>query len=301
MSPHRYRPSYEARPVFEGLPRTDIRTPATLVSTGITLFGLGLIMFGNQPLVGELGPRILSLYNGGRWAALILGAVLMGAAAIMRAFGSPTEQAAAPNASDLWKRDYDWSPGTARDRAGATAVEGFVWVAFSIILGSGALYFGFASPEREPAMSRIVSLFIAGTALACAWVSIDKVRRGVLFGESVLRWSGGGPLRAGTRWTGTVEVADLVSAPYAHLQLIKERRIELSESFSFKRYEHDRVKVTVRIEKDSGGRKILSLTADIPADAPTTMLSGVPAQYWELFVADDASGWATSFLVPVYS
>lgn len=296
MSPRRYRPSFEARPIFEGMPRTKVDTPAFQLTSGVVLFAVGLIMFQVHPPEGEWTPGTLTCWNAGAWAGAIAGGVLLFAAFQSLARARARVRAFAAGSPDAWRLDYDWNPGAIRDRAVAAAAEAVLWIAMSGTLGVAALLFSYGG---DP-LVRVVSLCLVGLSALCAWMSSGALRQGLLFGESVLRWDGGGPLRAGTEWTGSVAVAERVTAPYAHLQFVKEVKTGSGDTVAYTRREHDRVDLAARLERGTDGRKILRLTASLPADAPATELSRDPARYWELRVADDASGWATTFLVPVY-
>lgn len=296
MSPRRYRGSFETRPVFEGLPRTNANTPGFQLTSGIVLFAVGMIMFPVHPPEGEWTAATMACWRAGAWAGAITGGVLLFAAAQSLARARARAKAFAAGSPDAWQLDYDWTPGAIRDRAVAAAAEAVLWIAMSGVLGVGALLF---SRAADP-LVRIVSLCLVGLSALCAWMSSGTLRQGLLFGESVLRWDGGGPLRAGTEWTGSIAVPERVSAPYAHLQFVKELKIRAGDTLRYDRREHDRIDLAARLERDAGGRKTIRLIAALPANAPATELSRDPARYWELRVADDASGWATTFLVPVY-
>lgn len=301
MSPRRYRPSYEARPVFAGLPRTNVNTPGFQLTSGLILFAVGMIMFSARPPEGEWSASMLTGYRVGAWVAAITGGVLLIAAFqnLMRARARVL--AVAAGSPDAWLLDYDWTPGAIRDRAVAAAAEALLWITMSGVLGASALLFSHTSTGGGTSPIRIIALFLVGLSAACAWMSTGMLRQGVFFGESVLRWDGGGPLRAGTEWTGRIEVPEALASPYAHLQFVKERKIQLSDNVSYTRHEHDRIDVAARLEREADGRKVLRLSANLPKHTPSTELARDPARYWELRVADDASGWTTSFLVPVYS
>ncbi len=300
MSPRRYRPNFEARPILEGLPRTNINTPGFLSSAGAVLGGMGLFMLSGRPPSGEWSPSMETAFRAAGWTSLGLGAaLLLGAAASLRR-DRRRALAAASGAPDAWTLDHSWTPGTARDHAVAAACEAFFWIVMSFGVGAGGLIVARLGGPNAGALMRISALFLAAVASAGVYLSFGPLRRGLLFGESRLRWDGGGPLRAGSEWTGSIEVVDGVAAPYAHLQFIKEQRIAHSENVEYRRHKHERLAVACRLERGADGRKILRLTANVPAGAPSTELSRDPARYWELFVADDASGWATAFLVPVY-
>ncbi len=296
MSPRRYRPSFEARPVFEGLRRTKVDTPGFQLAGGVALFAVGLIMFQAHPPEGEWTAGTLACWNAGAWAGAIGGGLLLFAASRSMARARARVRAYAAGSPDAWRFDHDWTPGECRDKAFAAACEGFSWTLMSLVLGGlSMIYFDMGGP-----LVNIGAAILAGISAVGVFLSFGAVRRGVLFGESVLRWDGDGPLRAGTEWTGSVVVVERVSAPYAHLQFVKELKTGTGDEASYTRKEHDRVDLAARLERDTDGRKILRLTGSLPADAPTTELSRDPARYWELRVADDASGWATTFLVPVY-
>lgn len=300
MSP-RYPASFETRPLIGGLPRTNVNTPGFQLSAGLFLFGMGLLMFyAPPPPRGEWTAGMIAGYRAGAWAGAIAGGVLLFCAAQGLARARARALAKAAGAPDAWLLDYDWTPGVCRDRAVAAALEAGFWIVVSAGLAAVALIF--LSEEAQGLLfSRVASLGMIGVCALCIYLSAGTVRRGVLFGESVLRWDGGGPLRAGTRWEGSVAVAGSVAAPYAHLQFVKERRHADSENnVSYSRHEHDRVDAAVRVERGAEGRSVARIAVLIPSGAPSTELSRDPARYWELRVADDASGWSTSFLVPVY-
>ncbi|MEQ1918509.1 MAG: hypothetical protein ABL955_04870, partial [Elusimicrobiota bacterium] len=195
----------------------------------------------------------------------------------------------------------DWTPGASRDRAVAAAAEALFWIAMSGVLGVSALLFSHEAANNGAPLTRILALLLVSLSAACAWMSSGTLRQGIFFGNSLLLWDGGGPLRAGAEWTGRIEVAEAVASPYAHLQFVKERKIQLSDNVAYTRHEHDRIDVVALLERAADGRKVLRLSARLPHDAPSTELARDPARYWELRVADDASGWMTTFLVPVYS
>lgn len=301
MSPRRYRdrPSFEARPVFQGLPRTNVNTPGFQLTAGLVLFAVGLTMFPVHPPEGEWTAATLACWNAGAWTAAIAGGVLLIAAFRSLTRARARSRAFAAGSPDAWRLDYDWTPGAVRDRAVAAAAESLLWIGLSALLGLAALAFA-AGHDGAYSLVKLAALALVGLSALCAWLSSGTLRQGLMFGESVLRWDGGGPLRTGTEWTGSVAIADGVSAPHAHLQFIKEIKTGSGEEVSYSRREHDRIDLAAGLEREPGGGKILRLTAAIPADAPATELSRDPARYWELRVADDASGWATTFLVPVY-
>lgn len=299
MSPRRDGPSFEARPVIAGLPRTKVHTPGFQLSSGLFLFGTGLFMFCTRPPEGEWTAWMLAGWRAGAWTAAVAGGVLLLSAARGLGRWRARVRAAAAGSPDAWLLDHEWTPGACRDRAVAGAAEALFWIVMSGGLAAAAL--AYARELGDGArLVNAAALALAGLCAACARLSWGTLRRGLLFGESTLRWDGGGPLRAGSVWAGSIAVAEAVSAPYAHLQFVKERRIQGVEDVSYTRHEHDRVEATARLEREPGGRKVLRLSASIPAKAPSTELSRDPARYWELRVSDDASGWTTSFLVPVY-
>lgn len=297
----RYRGSYETRPVIAGLPRTNVNTPGFQLSMGAFLLGAGLLMFwGDAPPPGEWTAGMIRSWRAGAWAGAIAGGVLLFCAAQGLARARARSLAKAAGSPDAWTLDYDWTPGVCRDRAVAEALEAALWIVLSAGLGAAGLIVSAWGPGDGTLAIRVAATLLVGLSALCIALSFGTLRRGLVFGNSILRWEGGGPLRAGTRWTGVIEVAERVAAPHAHLQHVKERRHQDSESVHYSRHEHDRVDAAVLLERGPGGRKVLRVSALIPAGAPSTELSRDPARYWELRVADDASGWSTSFLVPVY-
>lgn len=300
MSRRRYPASFEARPVIEGLPRTKVNTPGFQLSSGLFLFATGMLMFSVHAPAGEWSAGMVKGYRAGAWTAAVAGGVLLIAAGQALARARARVLAVAAGSPDAWLLDYDWTPGACRDRAVASAAEALFWIVMSGALGAAALAYAYGLEDGAPLINA-AALVLTGLCAACVWLSAGVLRRGLLFGESTLRWDGGGPLRTGTEWSGSIAVAEAVSAPYAHLQFVKERKIQHSDNVSYTRHEHDRVDLSARLEREPGGRKVLRLSARLPAKAPSTELSRDPARYWELRVCDDASGWSTSFLVPVYS
>lgn len=298
----RYPASFESRPVIGGAPRTNVNTPGFQLSAGVFLFGAGLLMFTARPPEGEWTRGMILGYRAGAWTAAILGGVLLLCAVQAFARAAARRGAFAAGSPDAWKLDYDWTPGFARDRAVAAALEAGFWILASGALGGGVLIFSAYAPEAGSFVLNALSLGLVGLCAFCAISSAGTVRRGLLFGNATLRWDGGGPLRAGREWSGTIEVAGGVAAPHAHLQFVKERRIDSGENVRYSRHEHDRIDASVApAPPEAGGRAAFRVTARIPAGVPSTELSRDPARYWELRVGDDASGWSTAFLVPVYS
>lgn len=300
MSPQRYRPSFEARPVLDRLPRTKIHTPGFLLSAGAALLIVGgLMLAGGRPEAGAWTESMIDGFRAGGWTSLLLGAGLLAGAASSLRRGSARLRAEASGSRDAWKLDHTWAPGEARDHAVAAAAEAFFWTAMSFGIGAAAYVFASTGAVRGPFLI-LGTLLLAGVSAAGVILSFSALRRGVLFGESRLTWEGGGPLRVGTAWSGEIAIVDGVRSPYAHLQFVKEDKVATGEETFYRRREYQRVEVACRIERAPDGRKILRLSASIPAGSPSTALSHDPARYWELVVADDESGWLTAFLVPVY-
>lgn len=295
MSPQRYGPSRKTGAVLDLLPRTKVHTPLFLTGAGSALLTVGWLMVSADMTPGQLTAETIAAYRAGGWTSLVLGVFLLAAAFAQERRSIARAAAAASGSSEAWRLDHSWTPGRARDHAAAAALEAGFWTTASFAVAAGAFEVARLGGMYDTPMLQFGAALLAATAAAGVYYSFPALRRGVLFGESRLTW-GGGPLKAGTSWTGEIAVARIVRAPYAYLQFVREDKVSQGDGYAYQRKVRQRLEVACRFEQG-----LLKLSVDIPAGTPSTELSRDPARYWELVVADDDSGWLTAFLVPLYS
>jgi hypothetical protein len=291
----RERSDWEKHPIIGRESRTTVISTLDMVKTGASFLLMAAFLLIGSPHKGEWS-RLILIAMRAAGVASMFGAVSQLTGAAINAWGARAKLD--DGSPDAWTLDHGWTPGESRDGAVADACGAAFFFAITVAgLGFALVYAVHAA--NESILVRLAAVALAAAFVAGASTSAARIRRGVVFGESILRWDGG-PLRAGASWTGTVEVPARVTAPRANLRFISEQEDDGGKKPSFERKAFDRVGVKVTIEYGSGGRKLLRLTSAIPAEAPSTALSARPARYWELFITDEASRWTTSFLLPIY-
>lgn len=300
MSPERYGPRRRLNATLDLLPRTKVHTAAFLTGAGSVLLAVGWLMVSVDMKVGELTAATIAGYRAGGWTSLAAGVVLLAAAFRQERRSVARAKAASSGSTEAWTLDHAWTPGRASDHAAATALEAAFWTLASFAVAAGAVAVGRLGGMYDTPLLQFGAALLAAAAAAGVYYSFPALRRGILFGESRLTWEGGGPLRAGSDWSGEIALAEAVHAPYAYLQFVKDEEFSMGENTAYRRRERQRIEVACRVERGAAGRNILKLSASIPAKAPVAALSQIPARYWELVVADDESGWLTAFLVPLY-
>lgn len=298
MSPRDEGPSLEARFFVEGLPRTSLFAPSTMIVGGAIATALGALMLRLSPERGEYDAVSAAVHYGGAWSGIVAGPVMIAAALLLRRRRAALRKALAWNDADAWTLDHRWTPGLARDRAPYAAAEAAAWVACALVLGvAGAGLVLLPGP-----LVKLTGLLVVAIATVAAYHCGGALRRGLLFGEAILRWDGGGPLRLGAEWRGAVEVGGTLRFPRARLRYVEEEKVYDDEGgASYEPRERAGVELTAKLERGADGRNRIVLSGLIPADAKPTRLTDRPARYWELVAQDDASRWATVFLVPVYA